>query len=1215
MKGYLVQAKNSIKKRMNKCMAMLLVMSLVFGTVLMVQADALESTESEIPVESVATPEPTLRPVLENLYLKYSDNGDDTYTVSIYIADAELNSFEYYICYNNANVLGYAISDEFANNNCCVNDVSTEDYCLFSGEIEGTTKYTPAYFKSVYLGEIVVEKVDYSQTFSLVNAINGKEKHEITVPAWGASVPQNPYSDVYELTDQTFTADDYDCVLLSDGTVKIKDYNGSEKDLTVPSEINGYRVTMVEFGYGCEFETLVLPEGITIIDGFKFSGCRNMKSIYIPESVTYIDENAFNSCSSLEQINVNENNKYYCSDDGVLYTKDKKYLMRYPAAKKETSYIIPSYVKNIYNRAFYECANIEKVSLPDGVVMIYYGAFGYCYNLTEITLPESLISIGYRAFGDCKNLSNIILPDNLVYLEDYAFYGCESLESIIFPDNITTIEENVFCNCYNLKNFFVSKNVKEIKNSAFNECKSLDVIEVDENNLFYSSINGDLYNKEKTKLIRFTNESNVGFYMIPENVTAIGSYAFNDSDLKKVIIPGNVKQIDEYAFYGCHSIERVVMFEGVEQIDSAFVWCNNLVTVVIPDTVIIGNTPCINCYLDNIIASQEFISNMNMDEMSYEWKKRYNDTGVASDEYFTDDYFYTVSDDNTATLFDYIGNDSILEIPEEINGYAVTGIGDGGFSYCTNLTEVKIPKSITDISLDVFDGCENLSVINVDAENSHYKSIDGVLFDSDVNEMIQYPTGKTDSDYMLPDGVKQITAGAFENRKNLVKITIPESVVEIGDNAFKNCTNLSEVNIKNANVKFGNNVFINTKLLKDNKLFVLGNRLIVCDKGAEGTICIPEGITEICDSAFEQCVNITEIVIPSSVDEIGKRAFLDCSGLTNICIPESVTSIGDCAFQGCSNLTEINLPDGISVISDCTFRYCSKLNELIIPDGVTEVGTQVFTNCSSLDNLVVPESVKIFGAYAFTGCKWYTDTFADEEFVIINNVLLACYPKQKLTDVIIPYGVEKINRRAFAFADVKSITLPESVIEIDIAAFHKCLTVEKITIPKSLKLIRAVSELGVDLMDNSVTGSCLKLTDIYYNGNKEEWMTIDNKDNVFSGYTIHYSDGTSEIIVPTPTIEPTVSPTPTESILPTSRPEETEVPGTTEPSIVFELGHVDDNGKVDANDALWVLKCAARMADLTEAQRMAADVNKDSKVDAKDALQILKYAAKIIDHF
>ena len=265
------------------------------------------------------------------------------------------------------------------------------------------------------------------------------------------------------------------------------------------------------------------------------------------------------------------------------------------------------------------------------------------------------------------------------------------------------------------------------------------------------------------------------------------------------------------AFYGCKSLTNVTIPEGVTSIDSlAFANCDNLTNVTIPASV----TSTIDYGVFEHCYSLTSID-VNANNQNYS-----SQDGVLFDKNKTELILYPV------------GN--------ERRSYSITSIGRNSFFNCSSLTNVTIPESVTSIGLEAFDVCSSLTSINVKANNQSYSSEDGVLFDKDKKELIQYPIGNERTSYLIPDGVITIGTAAFRECDGLTNVTIPNSVITIGFAAFLNCSSLAEV--------------------------IIGN-----------------SVKTIENTAFSVCDSLTSIIIPSSVTSIGGYAF-NCNSLVSIYI-------------------------------------------------------------------------------------------------------------------------------------------------------------------------------------------------------------------------------------------------------------------------------------------------------------------------------------------
>ena len=281
-------------------------------------------------------------------------------------------------------------------------------------------------------------------------------------------------------------------------------------------------------------------------------------------------------------------------------------------------------------------------------------------------------------------------------------------------------------------------------------------------------------------------------------------------------------------------------------------------------------------------------------------------------------------------------------------GNSVTSIGYMAFNSCRSLTSVTIPSSVVYISSGAFNYCSNLSSINVASGNTHYSSIDGVLYNYVQDTLIQCPCAKTS--ITIPNSVTSIGDYAFCGCTGLTSITIPTSVTSIGDYAFSNCTGLTSIDIPNSITSIVNRMFYGCTGLT--------------------SITIPNNITSIGGGAFSGCTGLTSITIPNSVTSIGGSAFYGCTGLTSITLPDSIGgAIGSQTFMNCTGLTSITLPKGVTSIGEWAFCGCSGLTFVPIPTGVTSIGNQAFAGCSGLTSVTIPTSVTFIGVQAFAGCS------------------------------------------------------------------------------------------------------------------------------------------------------------------------------------------------------------------------------------------------------
>ena len=225
-----------------------------------------------------------------------------------------------------------------------------------------------------------------------------------------------------------------------------------------------------------------------------------------------------------------------------------------------------------------------------------------------------------------------------------------------------------------------------------------------------------------------------------------------------------------------------------------------------------------------------------------------------------------------------------------------------------------------------------------------------MLFYEEIKEAIE-----NDAHLVIPDWVTCISKGMFEYVDDIVCVTVPKTVKEIEDFAFYGCGDLETITIPEG-VKLGEYAFsgiLNLKkiiLVHENGTRTIKKWVITrgddLDPSPDGSIIIPEGVTEIEDYAFSDCTSLKSIVIPESVTQIGDDVFSDCTSLKSINIPEGVTQLGGGLFRGCRSLKSINIPEGVTQIGECAFSGCTSLKSVVIPESVTQIGFNAFHNTS-----------------------------------------------------------------------------------------------------------------------------------------------------------------------------------------------------------------------------------------------------------------------------
>jgi hypothetical protein len=269
----------------------------------------------------------------------------------------------------------------------------------------------------------------------------------------------------------------------NDGNLVIVKYSGQGEEVLIPAEFEG--IPVVEIGQAAfsgnkTIKSVIIPDGITVIEKDAFDGCTSLTSISIPASVIRIgakgndSEDSFDRCTSLTDITVAEANGVYSSEDDVLFNKGKTTLLLCPEGKGG-NYTIPASVTDIVYCAFESCVRLRGVTIPDSVTSIGEWAFVGCTGLTSIIIPGSVKTItgdmrgdnAYGAFYGCTGLTSVTISEGVTSIGATAFFGCTGLTSVVIPGSVTSIGEQAFAVCAGLRSVTISDGVTSIGHQAF----------------------------------------------------------------------------------------------------------------------------------------------------------------------------------------------------------------------------------------------------------------------------------------------------------------------------------------------------------------------------------------------------------------------------------------------------------------------------------------------------------------------------------------------------------------------------------------------------------------------------------------------------------------------------------------------------------------------------------------------------------------------------
>lgn len=496
---------------------------------------------------------------------------------------------------------------------------------------------------------------------------------------------------------------------------------------------------------------------------------------------------------------------------------------------------------------------------------------------------------------------------------------------------------------------------------------------------------------------------------------------------------------------------------------------------------ILGHYNCSSCNTDFDIDKNE-LTNLDILPLDHSYKNGYcirckgimPSQGLELHFNYTEKY-YEVIGIGTCTDIDII-------IPSFYNGYPVMSI-DHGFEDCLHIRSVVIPDSIKYISYNAFFGCSSLISVTIG------------------------------------NGVKSIGDNSFRDCASLKTIVIPDSVEEIFYAAFSGCTRLTDITLSKNFKKIYPNAFYNTFLeniyitdleawlnlnfddITDSVYDIFPNfkgtaHLMTEDSKEVNIVEIPNTYTSIKKHQLRNFKNITTIILSNTITSIDEYAFYGCENLTNIVLPDEIISIGNYAFSGCTKLENINFPKNLISIGNFAFEKCYLLKELNFQDKLSSIGKHSFYYCSNLVNVNIPSSLINFGDHAFYYCDnlenvYYQGTI--DNWVEIPFVSAASNPlssaknlyinNEIVTDVKLTTAT-KISDYAFKnYSKLSSISIPNTVLSIGIAAFECCTGITSIVIPESVTeiLYFSFSECS-NLKSVTILGDILSIENRMFSG-------------------------------------------------------------------------------------------------------------------------------------
>ena len=734
-----------------------------------------------------------------------------------------------------------------------------------------------------------------------------------------------------------------------------------------------------------------------------------------------------------------------------------------------------------------------------------------CGNNATYTITDGVVGNGASCSGE------IILTSKARKIGSYSFSNSQ-VSSIILPNSVTEIAYNAFSSMTQLKTINIPSSVITIGDTIFYGSSLLSII-VDPSNPNYTSVDGVLYNKDKTTLLSFPSGKDASTWSIPSSVTSIAAYAIsNVSSLIKLQIPEGVTSI------------------GYGAIDA----CENLTEISIPSTATIiesgyslgWNSPKITIF--NVAAANPNFSSVN--GVLFNKDKtiliRYPEAKVG-------DSFAIPS---TVLIIDFQAFFGASNIKSITMANSVTVIRNAAFSYMKLLESIEISSGVTltpESMNELFYATPKLSAINVAANSANLTSVDGVLYTKDKSVLLAYPSGKSGTTYSIPTTVTTINDWAFNSSRlssitipssvttigkyafylsEIEKITIPNSVTTIDNYAFQFMPKLNSLTISNSVTTLGASVFgYQIKLLGYSycsgpltqavlDAAGLSGKANICGKETPSAPTIGKvklkwgttaevAFTAAASTGGSPILSYTAISMPGGITgtiEQSGSGTIDVSGLragtTYTFTVVATNLVGDSTSSGTSESVTTNNVPGAPIIGEAIVGGSTKASVAFtapasnggatitayvataMPGGITAYLSQQGSGYIQVEGLNpstaytftvvaindVGESVASGTSQSITTDEASSYTFGcggEATYTISDGVVTDAGGCSG--DLVLSSKARNIGRMAFYNSQITSIIIPSSVNEIQDNAFYETPNLKTINLPSSIRIFGA----------------------------------------------------------------------------------------------------------------------------------------------------------------
>ncbi len=606
----------------------------------------------------------------------------------------------------------------------------------------------------------------------------------------------------------------------------------------------------------------------------------------------------------------------------------------------------------------------------------------------------------------------------------------------------------------NITSISIPDSVTNITRGSITGLTNLTEVTVSNGNETYSSADGILFDKEKTRLIVCPRKKSADTYAVPSSVKTIGVQAFaNTSEIKAITLPEGLQAIEDTAFANCAAVVNIP--PGVTEIGTGAFGRKKLREIVLSD----DNKDFV--ISDDVLYSADMTRLLVYSDEKTDAELKLPETVASIDNYA----FY-----NNKNLITAIVPDS------------VTNIGNYAFLQCYNLTSAKLPDALTVIPTGIYQSCRNLKRFEV---GGNVKEIGNFAFSGCDNLAISIPESVTEIGINVVTKTLNGTTTIYGAAGSYAETYANQNNIPFADISTMPTSEPMPTDVPKPTSSPGDTgIYENwTYVVNDDNTVSL--TAYISTSNAPTILEVPAEIggmtvTRIDGRLFNSVArvqNLTEVVLPDTITYIGNGAFRSCPYLSKINFPEGLTEIGAATFAGCSALTSAAFPDSLITIGANAFN-ATGLSSVLIPENVASISANAFSGCADLTEIEVAPENTIYGSKdgvlydaGITELIYYPSAKTESEYVVpitlekINDGALVDCSNLTTIDVSagntvfasvdgVLYSIDKsVLIRFPSGKNVSEFQIPDSVTEIGSYAFYNNININAVTGTPNVKTV------------------------------------------------------------------------------------------------------------------------------------------------------------------